>query len=213
MTNSACCLFPMMITERTMTKGFGQKASAAASATAITAKSSRIAAVARHADRRVRRCSSSLGSALRKSSLNSSPVMSLRRSPVDAADQHVLHFEKLFETVLRAFAAQARLLDPAERRHLSGDDAGVGADDADLHLLGDPEDTPDVAAVEVARQAELGVVRKAGRIGFGLEADQRRHRPEGFLPRHDHLRRDLDEDRGLVKQPAALMRLASDFFF
>src|SRR3954471_69744 len=197
----------MMMTERKMTRGFGHKASAAATATAITAKSPRIARVARKAERCVSRCTSSLGSALRKSSLNSSPVMSLGRSRIGAADQHVLHFEKLLEPVFRAFTAQARLLDPAERRDFGGDDAGVRADDADLHLLGDPEDAPDVAAVEVTRQAELGIVGEANRVGFGLEADERRDRPEGLLPRHDHLGRDVDEDRGLEKQAAALMRL------
>ena len=57
-----------------------------------------------------RRWTTSRGSALRKSSLNSSPFISL----VDAADEDVLHFEVLLEAVLRPFAPQPGLLHAAE---------------------------------------------------------------------------------------------------
>src|SRR3989440_6069793 len=120
MTKSACCRVPMITIAGSRTSGFGQKYSPAATARTITATSAAIAAVARHGERRVKRCSSSFGSALRKSSLNSSPLRCA--SLVEAAQQDVLHLEILLEAVLGALAAQARLLDPAERRHLGRDD-------------------------------------------------------------------------------------------
>src|SRR3982751_6497956 len=119
---------------------------------AITAKSSSSAALARHAERRVSRCSSSAGSAPRKSSLNSSPRTGafIGRSFVDPAQENVLHLEVFLEAVLRSLAPQARLLDAAERRDLGGDDADVGADDAGLHRLGHAENAADAAAGEGA---------------------------------------------------------------
>src|SRR2546422_9159384 len=103
-----------------------------------------------------------------------------------------------YTTLFRSLPAEARLLHTAERRDLGGDDADVGADDAGLHLLGDPEDAADVAAVEVARQPELGVVREADHLLLGLEADQRRHRSEGLLARDQHVGRS--EERRVGKE-------------
>src|SRR6267154_2300045 len=60
----------------------------------------------------------------------------------------------LVDSVLRPFAAQARLLYAAEGRDLGGDQAGVDADHAVLERLGDAPDAADVARVEVRRQAE-----------------------------------------------------------
>ena len=42
---------------------------------------------------------------------------------------------------------------------------------------------PMIAGVEVRREAELGIVGHADRVLFGLEAEERRHRPERFLAR------------------------------
>src|SRR5688500_18868730 len=173
-----------------ITSGFGQKRSATATAMAITAKSCNTAAVARQGERRVSAWTTSFGRALRKSSLNSSPLTLL----VDPSDQDVLHLEILLEAVLRAFAPQARLLHAAERRDLGRDDADVGADDARLHRLGDAEGAAHVAGVEVAGQAELARVGKPDHLRLGLEADEGRHRAEGLLVRHEHLRRDVGED-------------------
>src|SRR5258706_11269546 len=86
----------------------------------------------------------------------SRPPASLRLGP-DAAEIEILDLEIVLDAVLRALAAEARLLDAAERRHLGRDDAFVDADDAVLEPLGDPEDAPNVACVEIRRQAELGV--------------------------------------------------------
>ena len=58
-------------------------------------------------------------------------------STLDAADAEVLELGVVEDAVLRAFAAEARFLDAAERRDLGRDDAGVEADDAVLERLGD----------------------------------------------------------------------------
>src|SRR5690242_13510246 len=177
----------MAMTAGTRTSGFGQKYSPAPTAAARTTTSPRRARSARAAERRVKRSRTSFGSAFRKSSLNSSPLL------VEAADEDVLHLQVLFEPVLRALAAEARLLDAAEGRDLGRDDADVCTHDAGLDRLRDAEDAPDVAAVEVAAEAELGVVRELDDLVFGLEADQRRHRAEGLLVRHQHLRRHVGD--------------------
>src|SRR5262245_5949010 len=130
-----------------------------------------MAAVARHALRRVSVWTTSLGNPCRKSSLNSSPTLL-----VDASDEDVFNFQIFLESVLRAFAAEAGLLHAAEGRDLGGDDADVGADDAGLHLFRHAEDAADVAAVEIAGQAELRVVGELDDFLLALEADQRRHR-------------------------------------
>jgi hypothetical protein len=94
----------------------------------------------------------------------------------------VLHFEVFVDAVVRAFAAQARRLDAAERRHFGRDDAGVDADHAVFERFGDAEDAADVFCVEVRGEAELGVVGHADGFGFvGLEAEQRGDRAEGFF--------------------------------
>jgi hypothetical protein len=51
----------------------------------------------------------------------------------------------------------------------------------------DAEDAADVAAVEVAGQAELGGVGQRDGLGLGLEAEHRRHRAEGLFLRAHHL--------------------------
>src|SRR5918992_6215004 len=85
----------------------------------------------------------------------------------------VLHFEELLDAVFRALAADAALLDAAERRDLGRDDALVDADDAVFELFGDAPDAADVAAVEIRREAELGVVGHADRLVLALEAEER----------------------------------------
>src|SRR5919198_4233379 len=176
-------------------------------AAASTATSASTAPVARQAERRVSSRTTSFGSARRKSSLNSSPLATLL---VEAADEHVLHFEEFLEAVLRALAAESGLLHAAERRDLRGDDAGVRTHDAGLHLLRHAEDAADVAAVEVAGEAELGVVGESDHLIFGLEADQRRHRPEGLLVRDDHRRRHVGNHGRLEEETAALVALAAE---
>src|SRR5436309_6177673 len=119
MMNSACWRVPMITTASAITSAFGHQYSAAPMASVSTARSSSTARLARHTERRVSSWTSDFGSALRKSSLNSSPFTLL----VEATDQDVLHFEVFLDAVLRAFAAEAGLLDAAERGNLGRDDA------------------------------------------------------------------------------------------
>src|SRR5438128_12254625 len=57
-----------------------------------------------------------------------------------------------------------------ERGDLGRDDALVDADDTVFEGLGDASDAPDVAAVEIGGEAELGVVGHLDGLGVGLEA-------------------------------------------
>src|SRR3954467_6195762 len=184
-------------------------------ASASTATSSTTASVARHADRRVSSKTSALGSArlllarpfaLLWSSLNSSPFTLL----VEAADQHAFHLEVFLDAVLRALAAEARVLHAAKRRDLGRDDAGVRADDADLHLFRDAEDAADVAAVEVAGEAELGVVGELDHLVLAFEANEWRHRAEGLFVGNDHLGRDVRDHGRLEEEAAARMSFPSE---
>src|ERR1700753_2252513 len=88
-----------------------------------------------------------------------------------AADADVLEFRVVEDAVLRAFAAAARLLDAAERRHLGGDDAGVEAHDAVLERLGNAPAARQIARVQVGGESELGVVGHADGLRLGLEAE------------------------------------------
>src|SRR5688572_29633789 len=77
---------------------------------------------------------------------------------VQITEAEVLDLDVVVDAVVRTFAPDARLFDAAERHLGHRDQAGVDADHAVLERLGHAEDPADVAAVEVARQAELGVV-------------------------------------------------------
>src|SRR5215217_6488552 len=52
-----------------------------------------------------------------------------RRRSVEPADAGVFHRQVVLDAVFRALAADARFLDPAERRHLGRDQALVDADE------------------------------------------------------------------------------------
>src|SRR5207342_601614 len=83
---------------------------------------------------------------------HASQVRLVRRA-VDGADAEVLDLEELVDPVVRALAADSRLLEAAEGGALVGDDAGVDADDAELERLADAPDPADVPREEVGRQA------------------------------------------------------------
>src|SRR5690606_7923542 len=75
-----------------------------------------------------------------------------------AADADVLDLQELLDADGAALAAQAGVLDPAERGGRVGHDALVEADHAGLQRLGDPERAGDVPGEQVADQAVLGGV-------------------------------------------------------
>src|SRR6185369_13970220 len=121
------------------------------------------------------------------------------RTALHSAEAHVLDLEEVVDAVLRALAPEARLLHAAEGRDLVRDDAHVHAHDARLERLGGAEDAAHVARIEVRAQAELAVVRERDRLRIVLEAEERRHRPEGFLARDLHGGVHAGEDGGLVE--------------
>src|SRR5213082_532070 len=94
-------------------------------------------------------------------------------STADAAHAEVCDFEEFLDAVFRAFAADAAFLHAAEGGDLGRDDALVDADDAVFEGLGDAPDAADVAAVEIGREAELGVVGHLDRVLLALEAVER----------------------------------------
>src|SRR3546814_7683893 len=73
----------------------------------------------------------------------------------DAADADVLEFGVVGQAVLRALAADSRLLHSAERRDLGRDQPGVDADDAAFERLGHAPRARQVTGVEIACQADL----------------------------------------------------------
>src|SRR5688500_349531 len=97
---------------------------------------------------------------------------------VDAAHAQVFDLEEFLDAVLGAFAADSRFLHAAEGRDLVGDDPDVDADDAVLERLGHAPDAADVTAVEIGREAELGIVGELDQLLLGLEAEERRNRAE-----------------------------------
>ena len=101
--------------------------------------------------------------------------------------------------MVRAFAAQAGLLDAAEWHMLGGDDAGVDAHHAVLQRLADAENTADVAGVEIAGQTEFGVVGRVNRFFFRVEAEDRGQRTKGFFAGAQHVGAGVGQHGGLEK--------------
>ena len=87
-----------------------------------------------------------------------------------------------------------------------GDHAGIDADHAVFQRFGDAVDAADVAAVEIARQAEFSVVGSVDGFLLMLEAKHRRERAEGFLFGAQHVGIGFGNHRRLEKltlQPVA----------
>ena len=126
----------------------------------------------------------------------------------DVPNAEVFDLDIFFHAVVRAFAAQARLLDAAERHVLGGQNADVDAHHAVLQRFGHAEDAAHVAAVEVAGQAKLGVVGGVNRFLFGLEAEHRRQRAKGFFFGAQHVGGGIGHHRGL--EELARQALAAD---
>ena len=59
---------------------------------------------------------------------------------------------------MRALAAQAGLLHPAEGCGLGGDQAGIDADDPTFERLGAAPDPSYIPAKEITSEAELGII-------------------------------------------------------
>src|SRR5260370_41106766 len=80
----------------------------------------------------------------------------------------VFDLDIFFHAVMRAFAAEARLLDAAERRHFGGDQSGVDADHAGFKRFGNPPDPAEIARIDVGSQPERRIVAHRDHVGLVL---------------------------------------------
>src|SRR6478672_4863168 len=127
------------------------------------------------------------------------------------SETEVLHFEKLLHAVLRALAPDAGFLDSAEWRYFGRDDADVDTHDAGLDSFRHSPDAPDIAAVEVRRQAVFRVVGEADELLLRLETVKRGDGTERLLMRDFHVGLHVGEHRRIEILSALLVALASRY--
>ncbi len=99
--------------------------------------------------------------------------------------------------MVRTLAPQARLLDTAKRHMLGGEYPDVNAHHAVLQRLAHAEDAADVAAVEVAGQAKLGVVGRVNGFLLGVEPEHRGEGAKGLFGGAEHVGAGVGQHRGL----------------
>src|SRR6478736_131682 len=80
------------------------------------------------------------------------------------AHRHILRLEKFLHALLRAFAAEPRLLRAAERRRRIGDQAAIEADHAEIELLGHPHAAAQILCIEISNQAIFRIVGALDRL-------------------------------------------------
>src|SRR3954454_1620409 len=136
----------------------------------------------------------------RTTPLNAEPA-----SRSDPGHHHVFDLDIFFHAVMRAFSAEAGLLDAAERRNLGGDQSCIDADHARLQRLGYPPDSAEISRIEVRGESERRIVAHRNHVGLVLEAEHRCKRAERFLLRHQRIGRDVRQDRGLEEATAKRM--------
>src|ERR1700674_4816872 len=129
---------------------------------------------------------------------------------VQAADRGVFDLEEALDTVFRPLAADAGLLHTAERRHLSGDDALVDADDAVFQTFHGSKDASDIAGIEIGGKTVFGVVCHSDGIRVLFEPKQRDDGSEDFLAPDGHVGRDVAHDGGLEEGTPERMTFAAD---
>ena len=88
----------------------------------------------------------------------------------DPANGQIFDFEIILDAVFGSLAAEAGGFHAAEGGDLGRDDALVDADDAVFQGFRDAEDAPDIAGVEIGREAEFGVIGELDRLFLGFEA-------------------------------------------
>src|SRR5665647_684333 len=110
-------------------------------------------------------------------------------------DADVLDLEVLLDALETTLAAEARVLDPAERRRRVGHDALVDADHPELQGLADPQGAWEVTGEYIGHQAVFGVVGPRDRLRLGGERRDRRHRSEDLLAHHQGVRGHAGQER------------------
>ena len=108
--------------------------------------------------------------------------------------------------MVRPLAAEAGLLDAAERRRGVGDEAAVEADHAGLDLLGDAQAAGEVAGVDVGDEAELGVVGQGDGLVLGGEAADGGDGAEDLLAGDGGAGGDAVDDGGREVEAVAVER-------
>ena len=98
---------------------------------------------------------------------------------------------------LREPSRPRSFFDAAQRRRRRRDYVFVDADHAVFEPFRHPPDTPDVAGIEVAREAKFRGVHDLDRLLLGLEPKEGRNRSEGFLARYGDVRDDVEQKRRL----------------
>eukprot|EP00825_Cyclidium_porcatum_P023894 TRINITY_DN26475_c0_g1_i1.p2 TRINITY_DN26475_c0_g1~~TRINITY_DN26475_c0_g1_i1.p2 ORF type:complete len:223 (+),score=42.64 TRINITY_DN26475_c0_g1_i1:171-839(+) len=120
-------------------------------------------------------------------------------------ETEVFDFQILLDAVLRAFAAEAGLLDAAERRNLVGNHPGVDADHAVLQRLANAPAAADIAREEIGGETEFGIVGHGDRLFFGFKAEQRGDGAESSLAGDFHFGRYVGQHGRLEEVATALM--------
>src|SRR5690606_2431184 len=128
-------------------------------------------------------------------------------SQTQPADAGILGVEVVVDALMAALPTDAAFLDAAERRLGRGDQALVDADHAILQPFHDAEGATEIAGIEVAGEAELGVVCHRDRIFFLFEAENRRNGAENLLLHEPHLRLRVRNHRRFEEGAAELMAL------
>src|SRR5882757_8848101 len=100
-----------------------------------------------------------------------------------------LNLQIFLDTEFGSCAADSRLLDASERRHLERDRTGVEADHAELQPLSDAPRTVEVGCVEIRGQSVGSRVGDLKGFLLVLESEKRSDRPEGLLVRQLHVDR------------------------
>ena len=96
-----------------------------------------------------------------------------------------------------ALAADAGMLHAAERHHVADGAIGVDPDRPGLERGGHAQRPVHVLGPDAGRQAVDRVVGQPHRFLLGVEADDRQHGAEHFLPGDPHVGAYVDEDGGL----------------
>src|ERR1035437_5906140 len=118
----------------------------------------------------------------------------------DVSNAEVFNLNIVIDAMVRTLTPQAGLLDAAKRHMLGRENADIDADHAVFECFADAEDASDIAAVEVAGQAKLGVVGGKDYFLLGLELEHRRERAKGLLLGAQHVGGGISNDSGLKKQ-------------
>src|SRR5207248_3249699 len=96
-------------------------------------------------------------------------------------DRDVLHGQVFLDPLDAALAAEATLLDAAERGSRVADQSTVESDHPDIERLRNSERTFDVLGEDIGDQAVLAVVCGGDRVVVVFEGRDRRDRPEDLL--------------------------------